>query len=67
MDIVKQIIELLKRLFLNRMFWIGFIICFGMFYKYILGPDNLIEQLSEKFAKDEFGIETDFSHENDKR
>ena len=67
MDIVKQIIELLKRLFLNRMFWIGFIICFGAFSKYILGPDNLIEQLGEKFAKDEFGIETDFSHENDKR
>ena len=67
MDIVKQIIELLKQLFLNRMFWIGFVICFGMFSKYIFGPDNLIEQLGEKFAKDSLGVEVDFSPENDKQ
>lgn len=67
MGIVKQIIELLKQLFLNRTFWIGFVICFGMFSKYILGPDNLVEQLGEKFTKDSFGIDVDFSPENDKQ
>lgn len=64
MGIVKQIIELLKQLFLNRMFWIGFIICFGMFSHYIFGPDNLIEQFGEKEAKDILGIDVDFSANN---
>jgi hypothetical protein len=67
MDIVKKTIELLKQVFLNRMFWIGMLICFAMFSKYILGPDNLVEQLGEKFSKDSLGIEVDFSPENDKQ
>ncbi|WPY01469.1 hypothetical protein Trichorick_01382 (plasmid) [Candidatus Trichorickettsia mobilis] len=67
MGIVKQIVELLKQVFLNRMFWIGMLICFAMFSKYILGSDNLVEQLGEKFTKDSFGIDVDFSPENNKQ
>jgi hypothetical protein len=58
MDIVKKTIELLKQLFLNRTLWIGFVICFAMFSKYILGPENLVEQLGEKFTKDKSKAKT---------
>lgn len=66
MGIVKQLMDLIKSLILNRMFWIGMLICFAMFSKYILGPDNLVEQLGEKFTKDSFSIDVDFSPENNK-
>jgi hypothetical protein len=66
MGIVKQLIDLIKSLILNRMFWIGMLICFAMFSKYILGPDNLAEQLGEKFTKDSFSIDVDFSPENNR-
>jgi len=61
MDIVKQLVELLRQLFLNRTFWIGFIICLAMFSHYIFGPDNLIEQFGEKEVKDILGVDVDFS------
>lgn len=64
MDIVKQVIDFIKTTLINRSFWIGIVICFAMFSKYILGPDNLVEQLGEKFTKETFGIDIDFSPES---
>ena len=61
MDIVKQLVELIKSSLTNKMFWIGMVICFAMFSHYILGPDNLIEQFGEKKAKDILGVDVDFS------
>lgn len=61
MGIVKQLINFIKNLILNKSFWIGILICFAMFSKYILGPDNLAEQLGEKFTKETLGIDIDFS------
>ena len=65
MNIIQRIIALLKYVLFNRMFWIGFIICFGFFSKYILGPDNLLEEIGEKQLKDNFDIDVDFSPQSD--
>lgn len=47
--------------YINRSFFIGLILCFGIMSKYILGPDNLIEDLAELLYKKETGKDIDFS------
>ena len=66
MDIVKQLIELLKQVFFNRSFLIGFVMCLTLFSQYILGPDNLIEQWGELKIKEWFGFDIDVSPKNNK-
>jgi hypothetical protein len=66
MTILKRLMEAVRATLINKIFWIGFIICFAMFSKYILGSDNLLEQIGEKLAKDNFGVDVDFSPEVDK-
>ena len=61
MDIVKNIIEFIKSLILNKSFLIGFVICIAVFSKYIFGNDNLLEQFGEKILKDSTGMDVDFS------
>lgn len=63
MTILKQLIAAVRELLASRIFWIGFIICLAMFSKYILGPDNLLEQIGEKLARDHIGVDADFSPE----
>lgn len=63
MTILKQLVETVRELITNKIFWIGFVVCFAVFSQYIFGPDNLLEQIGEKLARDYFGIETDFSPE----
>lgn len=40
-------IEFINKYIKNRSFFFGVILCFGMFSKYILGPNNLIEEIAE--------------------
>ena len=39
MDFIKK--------YITKQFIFGIILCFGIFSKYILGPNNLIEEVSE--------------------
>jgi hypothetical protein len=61
MTILKQLLEALRSALINKTFWIGFVICFAMFSRYIFGDDNLLEQIGEQFTKQTFGIDIDFS------
>ncbi len=61
MGIVKQLMDLLKQVFLNRTFWIGFVMCLTLFSQYILGPDNLAEEWGEIKIKEWFGLNIDAS------
>jgi hypothetical protein len=56
----------LKQLILNRSFWLGVFICIALFSRYIFGDDNLLEQLGELKIKNLFGIDIDFSPENER-
>ena len=57
------IINFLKTYILNKSFFFGTIICFGIFSKYIFGPNNLAEEIAEVAYYVSFGKEINFSDE----
>lgn len=61
--LVKQFLDTLQKLVISKTFWIGFLICFAVFSRYIFGPDNLLEQIGEKVLQEHTGIDIDFSPE----
>jgi hypothetical protein len=49
--------------YINKQFVLGMILCFGIFSKYILGPNNFIEEISEFCFFVKTGKDINFSEE----
>lgn len=52
--------------YINKQFILGMILCFGIFSKYILGPNNFIEEISEFCFFIQTGKDVNFSEESEK-
>jgi len=52
--------------YITKQFIFGIILCFGIFSKYILGPNNLIEEVSEFYYFVKTGKDINLSDEPEK-
>lgn len=51
---------------INKSFFLGILLCFGIFSKYILGPNNLVEEVAEFVYFMQTGKDINFSEEEEK-